>query len=265
MDIDDAEGQMETGKADYIVEELKAQILEGKLPERTKLPSERELSEQYDVSRMTARRALQILEGEGLVTRHPVRGTFVSGIRERQHEHHGIVAASELREYGSFKKAMFKSGRKPEELFLEQPSLVAANVEVAEHLQLPQGSLVLKRYRLQSADKLPYRLIESYYPSDLFGELLTTNIGDTPLFDWLQERHGLTDVRAKEDLIARLAIPDERSLLQISPNAPVVAFERTVWANNDRVIEWARITAVALLYTFSYEYDIPARTYKSRT
>lgn len=264
MDIDDAEGQMETGKADYIVEELKAQILEGKRPERTKLPSERELSEQYNVSRMTARRALQILEGEGLVTRHPVRGTFVSGIRERKHEHHGI-GADELRTAGSFVKAMKQEGYKPVVVFLEQPSLVAANAEIAEHLQLPTGSLVYKRYRLQSTDKLPYRLIESYYPADLFGELLTTEIGDTPLFDWLQERHGLTDVHAKEDLIARLATPDERTRLQISPNAPVVAFERTVWANNGRVIEWAYITAVASLYIFSYEYNIPARTYKSRT
>ena len=260
MDIDDAEGQMETGKADYIVEELKAQILEGKLPERTKLPSERELSEQYNVSRMTARRALQMLEGEGLVTRHPVRGTFVGGIREPDR-------AVELRTGGSFLKAMKQEGYKPVVKFLEQPSLVAADPEIAEHLQLPTGSLVYKRYRLQSADKLPYRLIESYYPADLFGELVMNNIdlGETPLFDWLQERHGLMDVHAKEDLIARLATPDERSLLQISPNAPVVAFERTVWANNGRVIEWAYITAVAALYTFSYEYDIPARTHKSRT
>lgn len=259
MEFDDIEHQMETGKADYIVEELKAQIHEGKLREREKLPSERELSDQYGVSRMTARRALQMLEGEGLVTRYPVRGTFVSGIRERQREHHG--AEDELRTAGSFIKAVKERGRKPAVDFLEQPSLVAANAEISENLQLPLGSLVLKRYRLQSVDKLPYRLIESYYPADLFGELVINNIeiGETPLFDWLQERRGLTDVHAEEDLIARLATPDERSLLQISPNAPVVAFERRVWANNGRVIEWASITAVAALYTFSYEYDIPAR------
>ena len=68
--------------------------------------------------------------------------------------------------------------------------------------------LVFKRYRLQLADGLPYRIIESYYPADLFGELLTTDIGDKPLFDWLQERHGLVVARAREELIARLATPD---------------------------------------------------------
>ena len=119
--------------------------------------------------------------------------------------------------------------------------------------------LVFKRYRLQLADGLPYRIIESYYPADLFGELLTTDIGDKPLFDWLQERHGLVVARAREELIARLATADERRLLQISPNAPVVAFNRTVWADSDRPVEWAHIIAVAEFYTFSYEYDIPRR------
>lgn len=147
-------------------------------------------------------------------------------------------------------------GRKPRVQFLEQPALVAANAEIASHLHIEPNSLVLKRYRLQLADNLPYRLIESYYPADLFGELLTTDIGTTPLFAWLQERHGLKVVHAREVLIARLATPNERSLLQISANAPVVAIDRTVWASSGRPVELAHILAVAALYTFTYEYDI---------
>ena len=94
---------------------------------------------------------------------------------------------------------------------MEPPALVAADEEVTEHLKVNTRDLVLKRYRLQLGDKLPYRLIESYYPSDLFGELLTTDIGKKPLFLWLQERHGLTAVHVKEVLIARPANIYERS------------------------------------------------------
>jgi GntR family transcriptional regulator len=257
----------DVGKAEYIVEELKMQILDGRLPERTKLPSERELSEQFVVSRMTARRALQILEGEGLVTRYPVRGTFVGGMHERLHQHHGeetpteseasTVPGEELRQFGSFVKAMQARGRKPEVQFLEPAALIAAPAEVAQHLDVSTDQLVLKRYRLQIADKLPYRLIESYYPADLFGEVLTTNIGQQPLFDWLEERHGLKAERAREVLIARRPNSSERAHLKISSDAPVVALERTVWTQDERILEWARIIAVAGLYTFSYEYDIP--------
>ena len=268
--------EMETlGKAEYIAEKLKEQILEGKLPEKTKLPSERQLSDQYKVSRMTVRRALQSLEGEGLVKRNPVDGTlFVGGDRSRLHQFQGsegaaefeplIMEAEELREYRSFYKEVEATGRKPDTVWLEQPALVAPGPEIAEQLQLQGNELVFKRYRLQLVDTTPYRIIKSFYPADLFGELLTTDIGNRPLFDWLQERHGLVVTHAREELIARLANTDERRLLQISANAPLVAFNRKVWADSGRVVEWANISAVATRYTFSYEYSIPERKQQSK-
>jgi GntR family transcriptional regulator len=264
-----------SGKAEYIAEKLKEQILEGKLPEKAKLHSERQLSQQYNVSRVTVRRALQMLEAEGLVMRHPIHGTLsVGGERDRLRQFQGSesaaefgsppIGAEELRRSGSFVKDLRQAGYEPEVRWLEQPALVAARPELASQLQLQKNMLVFKRYRLQLADGLPYRIIESYYPADLFGELLTTDIGDKPLFDWLQEHHGLVVARAREDLIARLATADERRLLQISPNAPVVAFSRRVWTDTGRVVEWADIIAVAARYTFSYEYRIPERNHESR-
>jgi GntR family transcriptional regulator len=221
---------------------------------------------------MTVRSALQTLLGEGLIVSYPVRGYFVVDPRERLvaeellHEHHGDLiytdsnvpplAGEKLRRAGSFYEYMKWLSRNPEVLYLEPPALVAPNEEVAKHLQLSSKELVFKRYRLQLADKLPYRLIESYYPADLFSELLTTDIGNKPLFKWLQERHGLTATHVREILTARPANLYERGQLRISPGAPVVALERTVWADTGRIIEWARITASATLYTFRYDYDI---------
>ncbi len=170
-----SENEMELGKAEEIAARLRQKIADGTLQAGTRLASERDLSTEFGVSRMTTRHAIEILESEGLVAR---------------------------------------------------------------------------------SDNLPYRLIESYYPSDLFGELLTTDIGDKPLFLWLQERYGLRVSRAQETLIARLATPRERQFLHISPSAPVVALDRTVWTETKRPVEWAHIVAIAALYTFTYEYDI---------
>src|ERR1700694_2161105 len=130
MENDQSAYEGESGKAEYILDELKAQIQVGKLVGQAKLPSERELSQKYRVSRMTARRALQMLEGEGLVTRHPVRGTFVGGIRERLHERHGI-AAEELRRSGSFLKDMDHRGFNPEVQLLEPVAFVPATDDIA--------------------------------------------------------------------------------------------------------------------------------------
>lgn len=253
---------MELGKAEEIAERLRTKILDGTLAPGTKIASERELSDELEASRMTVRHALEIIEGEGLIIRYPGRGTFVSGAQERVLIEKGreiknvSIQGSELRLSGSFLKDMERIGRKPYVRFLEQPSLVPATEEIAKSLQIPTGTLVLKRYRLQLADNLPYRIIESYYPSDLFGELLTIDIKDKPLFTWLQEKYGIRVSKAREILIARPANQNERQLLRISSGSPVVAFERTVWTETKRVVEWARIIAVAALYTFTYEYDI---------
>jgi GntR family transcriptional regulator len=257
---------MEFGKAEDIAHNLRQKIVSGELQSGTKIQSERDIADEFHASRMTARRALEILEGEGLITRYPNRGTYVGNIRERVFIDKGretnnplnasSVAASELRLSGSFIKDMERMGRKPIVLFLEQPSLVAANAEIASKLEIEESTLVLKRYRVQSADNLPYRIIESYYPSDLFGELLTTDIGEKPLFVWLQERHNIRVTHARENLIARLATQTERQLLKISSTAPIVALDRTVWGGTNRPVEFAYIFAVASLYVFTYEYDI---------
>jgi GntR family transcriptional regulator len=249
----------ELGKAERIVEEIGLEIREGKLQD--KLPSERDLADRFNVSRMTVRSALQTLMGEGLIVSYPVRGYFVASTLERLKEHQGEMIYSdsgmpELRLGGSFNEYMKRLGLEPNVVFLEPPAIVAPNEEVIEGLQLRTKMPVFKRYRLQLGDNIPYRLIESYYPSDLFSELLTTDIGTKPLFKWLQERHGITAKHVREVLVARLANSYERDKLRISRGAPVVDIERTVWADSGRTIELARITASATLYAFRYDYDI---------
>lgn len=64
--------------ADAIVEELERMILEGVLSPGEKLPSERDLAVQFNVSRPSLREAVQKLEAKGLVTRKQGGGTFVS-------------------------------------------------------------------------------------------------------------------------------------------------------------------------------------------
>ena len=53
-------------------------IVNGVLPNESRMPSEKELSDGFDVSRITARRTLVELAAKGLVVRHRGKGTFVS-------------------------------------------------------------------------------------------------------------------------------------------------------------------------------------------
>ncbi|BBB89918.1 MAG TPA: FadR/GntR family transcriptional regulator [Methylomusa anaerophila] len=60
-----------------IVEQIKTLISEGKLQPGDKLPSERELSERFNVSRASVREAFSALEIIGVITIHPGEGSFV--------------------------------------------------------------------------------------------------------------------------------------------------------------------------------------------
>ena len=60
-----------------IADHLRAGIREGRYPEGTPLPSETQLAELYDVTRMTARQAVDVLKNEGLVRSEHGRGVFV--------------------------------------------------------------------------------------------------------------------------------------------------------------------------------------------
>ena len=64
--------------SDVIMSQLEAMILEGSLKPGQKLPPERELAKQFDVSRPSLREAIQKLEAKGLVNRRQGGGTFVS-------------------------------------------------------------------------------------------------------------------------------------------------------------------------------------------
>src|SRR5260370_7297053 len=83
-----------------IAGELREHIESAALAPHTLLPSERELSETYQVSRMTARQALTLLENEGYLYRRPPRGTFVAEPRV-------------LFRLGSFSAEVTRAGRHP--------------------------------------------------------------------------------------------------------------------------------------------------------
>lgn len=69
-----------------ILQDLKQDILSGKYLVEDKLPTELELSEKYQVSRITSKRALVELENEGLIYRLRGKGSFVKGQTKNQTE-----------------------------------------------------------------------------------------------------------------------------------------------------------------------------------
>jgi len=131
---------------------LRAQIGEGMLRPGDLLPSEAELGQQYGVSRITVRAALQHLEHDGLLERQAGRGTFVK--------------ASQIEPWScltSFTEQMLRAGRNPTTKLLKLKNL-RNEPELTRIFQLAPGEDITFIERLRLLDGQPAALMRAYIP-----------------------------------------------------------------------------------------------------
>jgi GntR family transcriptional regulator len=189
------------------------------------LPSERELAEGLDVSRMTARRVLSELMDEGRVSRAVGRGTFVSKPT--------IRLPIQLT---SFTDDMTARGLTPGAhtiSFVTGPP----SGPVAEALDLKPGELVHAVTRLRTADDVPMAVERVHLIAALAPELSRKDLESHSLYAYLAQRHGIVVSGGMETIRAKNATAEDARLLQIAPRDAVLRLTRTsTWSG--RVVEY---------------------------
>jgi GntR family transcriptional regulator len=204
------------------------------------------------VSRVTVRTALLRLQAENLLDIVPRGGAFVRSVSTK-----AIIASGpELKQSGSFIRTMERQGRQTLVRFIEPSSIIPTGGAIGAKMEVDPGTTVLRRYRLHLVDRVPYRILDSYYLASLLGDLLGKDEGYIPLFKWLREHTGLRAARVVEGFNCRMPSAEEATLLNISRGQPVVDMDRWVWADDNTLFEYTHIVANAALHEFSYSYDL---------
>ena len=205
------------------------------------LPSERELSERYGLSRTTVRLALAELEQLGLVVRQHGRGTFVAD--------RSAKVANLMQAY-SFTDQMRSLGRVPETTILEF-SEMDADKNLAERMGIRLGDRVFKLKRLRSADGTPMMVELSYLPVRKFLTLKRNLLESMPLYDIVEKVYNEKIRVAEEEFFASVARPSDAHLLDIAENAPVLDLVRTTYNTSNEIIEYT--LSVARADQFKYK------------
>ena len=208
-----------------IAGELRERILDQQLAPHTLMPSERELSEQFKVSRMTARRALTLLESEGYVYRRPPRGTFVAEPRVRFH-------------VGSFSEEATRLGRHASAVLLwTKETTDAPAAQAALGLAPDQPVHVFHRLRLMEDE--PLALETTYFPADLTPGILDFTGGGS-LWQELRDRYDIQLDRTTAVLEA--VVLDEESCGQLGVRTATsgILLTRTTFDADGRCVEYAR-------------------------
>lgn len=227
---------------------LRDAIQDNRLAAEEALPPERELAEEFGVSRITVRKALDALVGEGMLTRRQGAGTFVAAVSQGE-----ARVEKSFSKLTSFSEDMISRGRRPESVWLSRAA-GAVTPEESLTLGLSPGSQVYRFNRIRYADGDPmaveHSTIAGYcLPSELA-------VGES-LYEAL-DQHSARPVRALQRLRAVLFTGERAKLLGVEDGAPGLFIERRGFLKDGRAVEVTRSYYRGDAYDFVAELNVSA-------
>ena len=204
-----------------LAETLRSRIVDG---ESGALPSEAALGTEFAVSRVTVRRALEVLRNEGLVHSRRGAGWFVAMDPIRQ----------PLGRITTLEAALEAAGATPSRRVLEFVFEAAPN-DVAKTLGLPDDGETLRVTRLNLADDEPFALVTVWVPAVLGTHLSRADVEQSTFTDLLP-LHGVEPGRITQTITAVAAEGLEATRLGVPVGSPLLACQRVTYdrATGDR-------------------------------
>jgi len=199
----------------------------GEWPPDTQVPSERELCEQFDISRITVRQALAELVSDGRLLRSHGRGTFVA---------HSQVKKSLLPLMG-FSEEIRSRGQEPGARIIEFEETATPPPGVVHALQLGVGQKVVRLKRLRTANGRPMAVETVHLPSAIVPDILAENLENRSLYELLERRYKVTPVRASQQWQAVACPSSDARLLDVKKGSPVFYIQRTTFRRGERPFE----------------------------
>jgi GntR family transcriptional regulator len=224
----------------YTIEQsLRARI--ATLDAHAPLPSDSQLCEEFGVSRMTARGAVQRLVQEGLVYRVPGRGTFVAPARASRTASHILSFSDEMR----------RRGRTPTSRVVEQTRRAATEDE-ARRLGADEV-FVLRRVR--EADGEAVALETAVFPADRVAAVLDRELGGASVFATLANA-GLVPTAGRADIAAQAAGAEDAKLLGVKRGEPLLVERRLILDQDGVPLELTESRYVGARYGLGVDFDV---------
>jgi len=212
-----------------IAEGLISQIESGELAPGDRLPAERELSEKLGVNRMTLRRALQVLEAQGVILRKHGIGTYIAEpkIDRRVDTVFRFTTGMQSRGYTPGTRLISL-----EEIFLD--------AALAHQLALPVVAPAYQIRRLRTINQEPV-LLESYtIPAGRFPGLAKHDLEGRSIYEIMESEYGIIIARARQSFEPVVASTFEAELLKLRSGAPLMLEKRISFDSDDRPVEYGK-------------------------
>jgi GntR family transcriptional regulator len=192
------------------------------------IPSERQLSTDLGMSRLTVRAALDDLVREGHLVRRRGAGTFVSEPK----------IAQELT-MTSFTDDMRHRGMQPGSRTLEL-NIVSAGARLGRLLHLSPAEPVMVAKRLRLADRETMAIEELHVREALVPGLTASDLEERSFYELLHDRFGVSLVSGVQTVEPTVTNEEESELLGVPLHSPAFLFERITRSANGEMVEYVR-------------------------
>ncbi len=219
-----------------LAKDIQDKINSGEYKIREKLPSERELAESYEVSRMTARQAVTYLLEQGIVYRERGSGTFVQ------------APAIQQNNVKSFTETVEALGFEAKTRVIEF-STVTSIPSIAQALDLPGSTAFYKLKRLRLGNSIPMALEVLYIPKDYLPGLSAFDM-DQSLYHLLEAEYGINVSRVTYQVEAIMANPVHMKIMELKKVTALLKVTGASYDQNGRKLLYEESIYRSDLYTY---------------
>lgn len=194
---------------------LRAKILDGTYAAESRMPSESELGDKFQVSRITVRQALGDLQKEGLIFKIHGKGTFVAKPKAFQNVSRLQGLSESLSQLGYEVINQLRSVK-----------IIAAENRIAERLHIIEGEPVVEIQRIRLINREPVSLEISYLPKNIGDALLKADLITRDIFLILENDLQINLGHADLAIDAVLATNELATALSVEQGSPIMRIER---------------------------------------
>jgi GntR family transcriptional regulator len=192
------------------------------------IPSERQLTRELGVSRLTVRAALDDLVREGLLVRKHGSGTFVSQPK----------IAQELT-MTSFTEDMQRRGMVPGSRTLElRVAPAGAHLGRLLHVSPSEAVMIISRLRLADSETMAIETL--HVRASLVPGLTAPDLERQSFYEILEERFGITIVGGQQTIEPTVTNEEESAALGVPLHSPAFLCERTTRSATGEIVEYVR-------------------------
>lgn len=206
-----------------------SEIKKGNYKGNSMIPTEKEFSDIFSISRTTVRQAITELVQEGWLYRVKSKGTFVTFPKVNQ---------DFIQRLESFNEQILRSGRTPSTQLLDF-QVIGADESTAKSLDIPIGSRVFSLHRLRFADHEPIVVVKTYLPYDICPELKDHDLSKASLYAILGEKASSRIHHVRRLVEAVAATEEDSRYLGLAAGDPIQFFTSIGYNEAQKPVEYS--------------------------